>query len=80
LWIGNSDQGGDTYPHCDFKIDNTPIDNQTTDLHRYAHYGSKGVLCLFSDSTNSHNVGYTKSEAVVGKTFDTSLSWQRGEL
>jgi ribonuclease J len=65
---------------ADFKIDNTPIDNQTTDLHRYAHYGSKGVLCLFSDSTNSHNTGYTKSEAAVGKTFDTLFELAEGRV
>jgi len=54
---------------ADFKIDHTPVDGYTMDLHRFAHYGEKGVLCLFSDSTNSHNPGFTKSEMVVGKTF-----------
>jgi len=65
---------------ADFKIDHTPIDNQTTDLQRYAYYGNKGVLCLFSDSTNSHNPGFTKSEAVVGKTFDTLFDLAEGRV
>ena len=65
---------------ADFKIDHTPIDNQTTDLQRFAYYGSKGVLCLFSDSTNSHNPGYTKSEAVVGRTFDTLFNLAEGRV
>jgi ribonuclease J len=65
---------------ADFKIDHTPIDNQTTDLQRFAYYGSKGVLCLFSDSTNSHNSGFTKSEAVVGKTFDTLFDLAEGRV
>lgn len=70
-----------TFIHtADFKIDHTPIDNQTMDLHRFAHYGAKGVLCLFSDSTNSHNPGYTKSEAVVGKTFDTLFDLAKGRV
>ncbi len=70
-----------TFIHtADFKIDHTPIDNQTMDLQRFAYYGSKGVLCLFSDSTNSHNPGYTKSEAVVGKTFDTLFSLAKGRV
>jgi ribonuclease J len=70
-----------TFIHtADFKIDHTPIDNQTMDLQRYAHYGAKGVLCLFSDSTNSHNAGFTKSEAVVGKTFDTLFDLAKGRV
>jgi ribonuclease J len=70
-----------TFIHtADFKIDHTPIDNQTMDLQRYAYYGAKGVLCLFSDSTNSHNTGFTKSEAVVGKTFDTLFDLAKGRV
>jgi len=70
-----------TFIHtADFKIDHTPIDNQTMDLQRLAYYGAKGVLCLFSDSTNSHNPGFTKSEAVVGKTFDTLFDLAKGRV
>jgi len=70
-----------TFIHtADFKVDHTPIDNQTMDLQRFAHYGAKGVLCLFSDSTNSHNAGFTKSEAVVGKTFDTLFDLAKGRV
>ena len=65
---------------ADFKIDHTPIDNQTMDLQRYAYYGARGVTCLFSDSTNSHNPGFTKSEAVVGKTFDTLFDLAKGRV
>lgn len=54
----------------DFKIDHSPIDGYPTDLHRFAHYGEKGVLCLLSDSTNSYREGITKSESTVGPTFD----------
>jgi len=65
---------------ADFKIDHTPIDGYTADLQRFAHYGSKGVLCLFSDSTNSYNAGFTKSEAVVGNTFDTLYMLAKGRM
>ncbi|TQV62812.1 MAG: RNase J family beta-CASP ribonuclease [Sulfurovum sp.] len=65
---------------ADFKIDHTPIDFKTTDLHRFAHYGERGVLCLFSDSTNSHNVGSTKSEMVVGVAFDKIFSEAKGRV
>ena len=64
----------------DFKIDHTPIDGYTADLQRFAHYGAKGVLCLFSDSTNSYKPGFTKSEAVVGATFDTLYMLAKGRL
>ncbi len=64
----------------DFKIDHTPIDGYTMDLHRFAHYGAKGVLCLFSDSTNSYKQGFTKSEAVVGNTFDTLYMLAKGRM
>ncbi|WP_295420175.1 ribonuclease J [Sulfurovum sp.] len=65
---------------ADFKIDHTPVDGYTMDLQRYAYYGAKGVLCLFSDSTNSHNPGFTKSETVVGKTFDTLFELAKGRV
>ena len=65
---------------ADFKIDHTPVDGLTMDLRRYAYYGEKGVLCLFSDSTNSHNPGFTKSETVVGKTFDTLFDMAKGRV
>ena len=65
---------------ADFKIDHTPIDGYTMDLHRFAYYGEKGVLCLFSDSTNSHSPGFTKSEMVVGKTFDTLFEKAKGRV
>ncbi len=64
----------------DFKIDHTPIDGYTADLQRYAYYGAKGVLCLFSDSTNSYNAGFTKSEATVGNTFDMLYMLAKGRL
>ncbi|MGM0623883.1 MAG: ribonuclease J [Campylobacterota bacterium] len=64
----------------DFKIDHTPIDGNTTDLHRFAHYGEKGVLMMMSDSTNSYNPGVTKSESVVGKTFDGLFEKTKGRV
>lgn len=53
----------------DFKIDQTPVDNQPTDLPRLAAYGDEGVLLLLSDSTNVERKGYTRSEREVGEAF-----------
>lgn len=64
----------------DFKIDHTPIDGYPADLHRLAHYGEKGVLCLLSDSTNSMRPGATLSESSVGPTFDTIFSRSKGRV
>jgi len=64
----------------DFKIDHTPIDGYAPDLHRLAYYGEKGVLALFSDSTNSYKPGVTPSESVVGKTFDDLFMKTKGRV
>lgn len=53
----------------DFKIDNTPIDARRFDVARFGAYGEKGVLALFSDSTNVERPGYTLSEKDVGQTL-----------
>ncbi len=64
----------------DFKIDHTPIDGYAPDLHRLAYYGEKGVLALFSDSTNSYKPGVTPSESVVGKTFEDLFMKTKGRV
>ena len=64
----------------DFKIDYTPVDGYTTDLHRLAHYGEKGVLCLLSDSTNSHNPIATGSELSVAPALDRIFSKAEGRV
>lgn len=64
----------------DFKIDHLPIDGFPLDYHRLAYYGERGVLALFSDSTNSYKEGSTKSESVVGKTFDNLFANTKGRV
>ncbi len=64
----------------DFKIDYTPVDGYTADLHRLAHYGEKGVLCLLSDSTNSHNPMPTGSELSVGPALDRVFGKAEGRI
>ena len=53
----------------DFKIDQTPVDGQLTDLASLSRYGEAGVLALLSDSTNVEREGYTLSEKEVGEAF-----------
>ena len=54
----------------DFKIDPTPIDGDMIDLARIGELGKKGILALFSDSTNADRPGFTMSESSIGQTFD----------
>jgi len=64
----------------DFKIDHTPVDKEYFDLHRIAEYGSKGVLCLLSDSTNAEVPGSTPSEASVYPGLDRIFAEAKGRL
>jgi len=64
----------------DFRIDPTPVDAQFTDLIRFAHFGEKGVLAFFSDSTNAEKEGYTLSEKDVKKTLEELSQVSQGRL
>ena len=64
----------------DFKVDQTPVDGQTTDLVRFAHFGEQGVLAFFSDSTNAEKDGFTLSESEVKKTLNNWFESCHGRL
>ncbi|MGE5403663.1 MAG: ribonuclease J [Candidatus Saccharibacteria bacterium] len=54
----------------DFKLDQTTVDGELVDFRKFAELGEKGVLVMMSDSTNADKPGYTKSERVIGETFE----------
>ena len=64
----------------DFKIDQTPIDGQHFDLHRFAELGSRGVLALFCDSTNIDRQGFTGPEIDVIDAFEELFTSTQGKL
>ncbi|HVC20865.1 MAG TPA: ribonuclease J [Vicinamibacterales bacterium] len=64
----------------DFKIDQTPIDGEHTDLHRFAELGAAGVLALFADSTNIERPGFTGSELEVVDAFEELFTSCTGKL
>jgi ribonuclease J len=64
----------------DFKVDQTPLDGQAFDLHRFGELGSAGVLALLSDSTNADRDGFTGSERSVIDGFDEVFSSATGKI
>jgi ribonuclease J len=64
----------------DFKIDQTPLDGEPTDLRRLAELGTAGVLALFADSTNIDRRGFTGSEREVTEAFEEILSSTEGKV
>lgn len=54
----------------DFKVDYTPIETEIIDLARFGELGSRGVLALLSDSTNSERPGSSETESKVGESFE----------
>jgi len=54
----------------DFKFDHTPVDGQPSDFGKLAEFGRRGVMALFSDSTNAEQPGSTPSERVIEPEFE----------
>jgi ribonuclease J len=64
----------------DFKVDQTPIDGEHFDIHRFAGVGASGVLALFADSTNIDRRGFTGSEREVVEAFEEIFTSANGRL
>ncbi|HEV2419673.1 MAG TPA: ribonuclease J [Terriglobia bacterium] len=64
----------------DFKLDPTPTDQRVSDLHTLANYGQKGVLALFSDSTNVERPGMTPSERAVRERLSEVMAEAKGRV
>ena len=64
----------------DFKIDQTPVDGQYTNLARFSYYGEQDVLVLLSDSTNIEREGFTLSEKEVSRTLGELFRSSPGRL
>ena len=64
----------------DFKFDHTPVDGRPTDFAKLAELGGRGVLALFSDSTNADKPGWTPSETVIDSAFDAVFHEASGRI
>ena len=63
----------------DFKIDLTPLSNQT-EFEKIANYAKSGVLCLLSDSTNANVSKFTTSEKRIGESIRSIFSTIKGRI
>jgi len=54
----------------DFKLDSKPISGEMLDIARISQIGKAGVLLLMSESTNVEKPGYSRSEYIIGNTFN----------
>jgi len=64
----------------DFKLDERPIDGQTSHLEKIAEAGEQGVLCLIADSTNGERLGFTPSETEVAEELDRVIGAAKGRI
>ena len=64
----------------DFKIDQTPLDGQPLDVHRFAALGREGVVAFFGDSTNVERPGFTGSETDVLPGLEEVFASTKGRV
>ncbi len=64
----------------DFKIDQTPLDGEGLDFHRFAQLGAAGVHVLLADSTNIERRGFSGSELEVVDAFEEIFTSARGKI
>jgi len=64
----------------DFKIDMTPTDQKVIELNKIEDFGKRGVLALFSDSTNATEPGHTISETKVAEMIDKLFKEIKGRI
>ncbi|HQV69684.1 MAG TPA: ribonuclease J [Thermoflexales bacterium] len=64
----------------DFKFDHTPVDGLTSDFAKLAEFAGRGVLALFSDSTNAENPGITPSEREIEPALELVFRDAEGRI
>ena len=64
----------------DFKFDYTPINEEPADLDHIRSFGDRGVLALFSDSTDAEYPGHQISEQQVFDELEKIFAASQGRL
>ena len=62
----------------DFKFDDNPVTGSKMDIDRFKDYGDRGVLALFSDSTNVERDGFTGFEADLKENLLSEIEETEG--
>jgi len=64
----------------DYKIDPMPVNAMQTDIGRIKLLKERGVIALFSDSTNADENGFTGSESSITKKLGTIFENSTGRI
>ncbi|MEW6348177.1 MAG: ribonuclease J [Thermodesulfobacteriota bacterium] len=72
--------GGVVIHTGDFKLDPAPIDARPCDLEKISTYARRGVLALFSDSTNIEQRDGTRPESTIRPVLDKIFLEARGRV
>jgi len=71
---------GTVYHAADFKLDLRPVMGEPTNQGLIREVGSRGVLCLLSDSLRSENLGFTPPETKLEEVFEQEIGSCQGKF
>lgn len=72
--------GGTLVHSGDFKLDQTPLNDERTDLSRFCKWGDEGVDLMTIDVTNVYRRGHTPSERRIGLVFERLFEIAPGRI
>lgn len=64
----------------DFKFDPHPVNDKPTDIPQLKLFGDKGVLLLWSDSTNAEEEGHSISEQTIKENLEIIFKQTAGRI
>jgi len=71
---------GIIYHAADFKLDLNPVMGRPTNQELVREIGSRGVLCMLSDSLRSETPGFTPPETKLEETFENEIRTCSGKF
>jgi len=64
----------------DFKFDFTPFIDRPADIAQIAKIGDRGIDLLLSDSANSLQEGFTRTEASIAEELESVITGHKGRI